>query len=295
MQVRAFVDWLGCTIPALDDNIGVASAMVLQMIPNLSGRFTYAKPLHGYKNAARTLEGVVVSTGRLDMGTHVELPGSALAALAKCDGDIVGLVGSFVRQGANFSRADFAVDAIDSGLSIHRLRTLFEDGRADTKARYFKLMESSGGGVTLYIGAPQSDRQLRVYNKAAERAAMDAPVDAKDWIRIELQMRNETANTAAHMLTGIEDVATTVRSVILSAVDFPTDKAWVKIMRGPVAEMGSSTHRRGNVRKWLLGPCATSLARELQLDPAFKLEFERAVQSAALVIQDKADSGLDKL
>jgi hypothetical protein len=87
---------------------------VNEIIPTLSRKWSYAKPANGYKNAARTLEGAVVSTGREDMGVNLQLPGQTLALMCKTDSDLPNLMRWIVQETANFARMDFAVDATES-------------------------------------------------------------------------------------------------------------------------------------------------------------------------------------
>jgi hypothetical protein len=277
----------------MDKHIGIACASVNELIPTLSRHWGIAKPGNGYKFAQRTLEGAVVSTGREDMGVHLDLPGACLAIIAANDSSLANVVRWIVQQTANFSRADFAVDATDSGLDIWRLRAMFEDGRADTRIRMFKMIESNAGGLTLYLGSPTSDRRIRIYNKAAERARLGELPDSADWIRIEYQARNEPANMAVHMLAGSEVIPDMIRSIILSAVDFPAHSTWTKIMRGAVTQTGPSTIHKGNRRKWLLSACATSFAEETLLDPEFLHQWEQAVKSAELLAKQRLSDQLD--
>jgi hypothetical protein len=53
------------------------------------------------------------------------------------------------------------------------------------------LYESRNGGMTLYIGAPSSDKRVRVYNKAAEQ-----DLEGLVWWRYELQLRGRYAKAA---------------------------------------------------------------------------------------------------
>jgi hypothetical protein len=47
-------------------------------------------------------------------------------------------------------------------------------------------------GATLYVGAPSSDRRLRVYNKTAESG--EIPADGGEWLRVEVQARDRYAD-----------------------------------------------------------------------------------------------------
>jgi hypothetical protein len=47
-------------------------------------------------------------------------------------------------------------------------------------------------GATLYVGAPSSDRRLRVYNKTAESG--EVPSEGGEWLRVEVQARDRYAD-----------------------------------------------------------------------------------------------------
>jgi hypothetical protein len=47
-------------------------------------------------------------------------------------------------------------------------------------------------GATLYVGAPSSDRRLRVYNKTAESG--EVPYGGGEWLRVEVQARDRYAD-----------------------------------------------------------------------------------------------------
>lgn len=292
-STRLFIDWLSATLPGMAGSIDAAMIAASEIIPGTAHKWTYAKPMHGYKHAARTIDGVTVMVGREDMGCHISIPGSALAAFPGGNLAPIMISQALVRQSANFARLDVAVDAADSSLDIHALRDAFVNGEAETGVKRHRLIESDEGGLTLYIGSPTSTRQLRVYNKAAERRHIGDIPTTDDWIRIELQLRDQHAHTACHMIAALSDVERIVRTLILQFIDFPTHELWTRIMRGPVAGIGPSYRKRGNVRKWLLSACAVALARELHIDPAFKAEFERSVRSALASLSSSSFSMLD--
>jgi hypothetical protein len=71
-----------------------------------------------------------------------------------------------------------------------------------------------GRGETLRIGAPSSDCQLRVYDKAAERG-----IDG-DWVRLEFQTRKEQAAGIAAAMLEAGDADAFVRSIVLGYLEF---------------------------------------------------------------------------
>ena len=86
---------------------------------------------------------------------------------------------------AHISRIDIACDIYDDKIDYQRVLT------SVVKGHYICLSEKrrwiDGDERTIYFGSPQSNRLLRVYDKALEQG-----IEGK-WIRFEFQLRNESA------------------------------------------------------------------------------------------------------
>lgn len=139
----------------------------------------------------------------------VQFTGAELGALRGMDVKSTYLIGHALNHSARVTRIDFAVDIHGRKANVDEVRSIFEAGHAKTQAgsggsyRGIALAEAAiRGGETLYIGSPQSDRQMRIYDKGAEQGTNE------DWIRVELVSRKELAhNLALAMLTDGEAAA----------------------------------------------------------------------------------------
>ena len=280
MRTEALIHWLSATIPQEANGIGGSLELAKQAVPIADRAWIAVHALHGYRWAVATFDGIRVQCGDVRMGVHVELPGETLQGLRKEGIAPEGIISALVRMGANFARLDLSIDIFDSQLSIYSLEDQFNAGRCTTSARYAKLQRSNDGGVTLYVGHPQSDRQLRVYNKAAERRAKGVKPDEEEWIRVELQLRKKAAHTAAHVIAATAETPRIIRSMIVGFADWPDDRVWVIAMRHIPVVLGASKKHRGNTDQWIFSACATAIARRIVQEPAFRAEWERALAAA---------------
>lgn len=287
VTVEALVHWLSATVPTDGVAIGQAVELAKTILSGADRAWVAVPPLHGYKFAEGTKDGIRVEVGDARMGIHFEIPGEALQGLALAALPAERIIRRLMQQSANFARIDLSVDVFYANWSIYALESQFNLGQCDTRAQYAHLQRDNQGGVTLYIGHPQSDRQLRVYNKAAERRAKGITPEEDDWVRVELQLRNEAAHSAAHLLAGIGDAPRIIRTLICAFADWPFDKTWVVVMRHAPIVLGASHKHRGNTDRWLLGPCASALARRILQEPAFRAEFDRALEAAILQVTSK--------
>lgn len=90
------------------------------------------------------------------------------------------------------TRLDIALDDYAKIVSFEQIKAAIRAGDY-SRVRCFTLMESIGtenGGETIYCGSPQSEKRLRVYDKAAES------MGEKDCYRWELQLRGYKADVS---------------------------------------------------------------------------------------------------
>lgn len=82
----------------------------------------------------------------------------------------------------HFTRKDIAIDLFDIDMNDFLI--------LDKRKRRQTLMRQSNGTLeTLYMGARESNEQIRIYDKAKERK-----IKKKKWWRIEAQLRGDIAN-----------------------------------------------------------------------------------------------------
>ena len=148
-------------------------------------------PRRGYNNAAalRPAGRVDWHSFRHDQGIGYEWRGNCMKHLREAG--ISDEVWPAILTGANWqpTRIDFAIDVRVDGAHPLQLREALNAGEAKTSARTVDYYERDRGGegATLYCGTRNSDRMLRVYDKAG-REGVPGP-----WVRIEVQMMKKFA------------------------------------------------------------------------------------------------------
>jgi hypothetical protein len=127
-------------------------------------------------------------------------------------------VSSFVEAGAKARRVDLALDDYEKRITPARF---LEEIRGPNKVTHSQKALTITGvelgkpdtGETVYLGAPQSARRLRVYDKSFESGGL---IDAYRW---ELQERKRAAEKAAYDLAHV-DWNKVIRSRLVGFVDF---------------------------------------------------------------------------
>lgn len=87
----------------------------------------------------------------------------------------------------HISRFDIACDLYDDSLTMDKLRSYVRNCKFVCKSCSYLITEGTDEEC-IYFGSKNSDRRLRIYDKALEKHAYD-----EDWIRFEFQLRNKNA------------------------------------------------------------------------------------------------------
>lgn len=154
-------------------------------------------------------------------GSRIDLGGLALQALRNHDlswsGDGVLFWLANHPQLKRLTRVDYCVNV--HGGKHHPTNTYwhFQRGKyiGTAKAPEIDDRRLTSGGYTVYYGTPQSDKRVRIYDKAAEQ---DLLLEA--WTRVEAQIRKPYADKfAADILE--HGLSISGRSWIRSIADFP--------------------------------------------------------------------------
>lgn len=289
MPTRAFLDWLEITDPAAANGIDSAIDAFQSLFAFTRDQWHYKKPLPHYKWAAGTDSGLLVLSGREDMGAHLVAPGGALSDLLRANLQIDHIIAESVKRDCSFSRIDTAIDVTDMQLDVMELRAIFLSGGADARTKKHNLQLSENGGLTWYVGSWHTDHFLRIYNKYSELARHADVPTTKDWVRVELVNRDRYADEIARLIAATHDIPSVVRTAILSFIDFPSSPQWTKALRGHILALGPSMRTIGNTRKWLNGPVAMALAREIMGDPGYRAEHQRMIDAALEVLRQQEE------
>jgi Replication initiation factor len=278
LKTATTIDWYEGSLPEACDGPAHLKETAARVTNTRAADWHDDKAFNRYNIGARHDSGARALTGRADMGTHLIVSGSALAALKTVDRSSVDLIALTLDYDMRPTRIDLAIDAIDSGFRFGAAFRELRAGRAETKASTWYLVQSGEDGWTLYIGAPQSDKHMRVYNKEAELAhKATAPPGITDWVRVELVLMRSWARRAARV--AVQDGAhTACVSYIRDFISMPTVNAWAEIVAGRVSLVGASTRKITDTKRWLLQVAARTLARETIADPTLYGQFIESVQ-----------------
>lgn len=163
-------------------------------------------------------------TDRPEMGIHVDISGSAVDTFfsdwvnrqpktadtpfgtVDCEYTVIDYVLA-IREIAHFTRLDICLDDFEyNGVKpTYTPRELFDlhlAGRIVSKYRTFRFVQENGtfeySGSTFYCGSRLSGNMLRVYDKKCEqnkkRKALGQDLLTDEWVRWELELRDERAN-----------------------------------------------------------------------------------------------------
>lgn len=115
----------------------------------------------------------------------------AVEAMNNCDFDWLGFLKKYdfmFRSGdAHIARLDIACDDTEGLLDMKKLYRYTLKRKFVCRAKHDPVVMMMGE-ESIYFGAKQSDRRLRIYNKAMEKGLTD-----QHWIRVEFQLRNDNA------------------------------------------------------------------------------------------------------
>jgi len=176
-------------------------------------------PTNGYRTAYRSTEGIHVmwNLDRAEMGYHVIIAGSAIRNLLKRhDLDQQTLIQTILDSGGSITRLDLAKDATDVQINLDAIYMALEGGYSVGTARKFAQMHSKDGGNTIYVGSRQSEKFIRIYNKAAE-----SNLPGVLWYRYELETKGMVARAVASILTSTTGWADCFATYTKHMVDIP--------------------------------------------------------------------------
>ena len=153
---------------------------------------------NGYRDAYKTATGIVVqwNVDREEMGYHVVIAGSAIRnILLRYELDQKTLVQTVLDAGGSITRLDLAKDLQGINISLDKIYQALERGEHIGTARKFAQIHSLDGGNTVYVGSRQSEKFIRIYNKAAQSG-----LSKETWFRYELETKGMVARALATML-----------------------------------------------------------------------------------------------
>lgn len=177
----------------------------------------------GYKEKHLLGNGGFAAKSNNRSDCHYSLSGSVLSNYIEDYSRLHALFSKILGDGGNISRIDVAVDVTEE-LPFKTVEDSIGAGEMVSKARKVKIVESLandsgkllGLGKTIYLGSSKSNKMLRIYDKGKEQGT------TKDWVRFELQLRNEDAYAYVRHIVNSDKmcVVDNAVSLVVSYVDF---------------------------------------------------------------------------
>jgi phage replication initiation protein len=201
------IDWLAFTLPS------GSARDTLQM---LGGDWTKSDTgFRGYPaswisaGAGRGVGKLGTRAPRAPLEVHVDLSAGIVAPWPA--GKVRTVLQWIVKQEGHLTRLDCALDDRASLVPLSTIREAIQAGQCVTRADRMQSISSRSihtdtpSGETLYLGSPQSQTLLRVYDKRLESQAKQR----EDWqdygIRWELELKKDRAQVCGQVLSYLEE------------------------------------------------------------------------------------------
>lgn len=206
VATEGHLDWLAATFPK---EAQTASFLPLKVFSPFHHK---GHGSNGYSVRSENEFGaVLLSGGSEDMGQHLVMPGRAMDAVRRAGVADRVLCKHVMEHHGQVARLDLALDVYGGNLKPADFVAAHDAGCLKSPARDVTRTYKPGRpDDTFYLGAPSSDRRLRVYDKNAEQGI----VDRVSWLRLELQLRKTRARAYA-VVVAVEE---STRAVINSSV-----------------------------------------------------------------------------
>lgn len=224
-------------------------------------------------------------------GSYVVLSGDEMAMVRQwhhMDDDT--LLRRLARNAQSITRLDFAIN-VTAGDPAQCIEA-FETHRCKTRVRSCLSMKKHGKakGYTAYFGSKNSEKMVRVYDKAAELKLLHQVLT-----RIELQVRKAPALTLAKTMIK-HGVKVTGKSAMRDFVDFPELDWYQQAVGDSEVEMNLTPSHESSFEKWLTQQVLPAIAKrwdagiERQVIQKFSGELMR-IQLAAQSDQTEGCKG----
>lgn len=145
-----------------------------------------------------------------------------------------------------FARLDVALDTTDPASWAQRL--LWEWRWKQVKTRIQeepRFYQKENGGETYYFGSSESERQLRVYDKAAELGLLSGIIT-----RVELQYRDGQAQHLAQQINSNNNLDWISAKSIKDLIDFPQVRWYQDLLKSGGVVLEKLGRKETDFQKW---------------------------------------------
>lgn len=240
-------------------------------------------PRFGYRKAIRYPSGAITmyDGSTPSMGVHFIYSGSALAAIGQTRNDGgLSVLREHVERGDKCTRIDLAIDVREGETILRELKQATRQAEFVGTARKLSIIENTtDDGFTIYAGSRQSERFVRIYNKAAQLREDGL------WTRVEAEVKGDSARAVSRAILGAGDggLCLVAKSVIRRVVDFDCP-SWKAVMEGETLPVGTPKATDKQTETWILGQVAKAVVRYDLLNPEKRI-VERLFDTIQALIE----------
>lgn len=222
-------------------------------------KWVTAKALNGYEQALRHPYGHIISwtSKRDDMGINVLFTGMPLKELNDRGHNNFAMLRALFEAEFRFSRIDLAIDIHDIKIDLEELQRAPRTGSVNKLPVLIKDGPNCEEGATLYVGSWQSDKFIRIYDKAGEQ-----DLTGVLWTRCELVVKGKTATKIAARISVMNDaeVGKFTQGVILGMYN-PENEVFQSAMDAEPERVSSTKDINHGTYDWLMSSVSKTLAR----------------------------------
>lgn len=230
------LDWFEATLEC-DVVSVIALAMVVgQSVDGTDPTMKVGKGRNGYKRS-HVIESEHFTITILDLHAsgwpHIVGTGASANAARQ--------IARSIASDGRVSRIDIASDTLEGWAAAENRVALWALEHPKTSVTHFGDFYQQQRGRTLYVGAPASERRVRVYEKGVQLG------EDRNWVRVELQYRppNRAAKAWAFNAS-LTDIANSHRAFVAlrGSADEYTPPGYVRPVRQPIIALAQ---QYGNV------------------------------------------------
>jgi len=281
------IDWLNLTFfDYYDENGEIRNGTREFILRYASYGTTVPTTSHnGYASASVDENGVSISWNddRPEMGHHAVFSGSSLRNIVERNGVSPSQILSAARHsGGRIARLDIAIDLVDEpcdGASIFgALQTMGNRGTART----WREIKNNDGGYTLYVGSRESEKYIRIYNKAAEQH-----LPGKLWWRFEIETKGQVARAASVSLASTHNWAGVFDTIARAMLNPANCEAYEQFFSKDTIPIGiPKLERQTDRERWISEQVISAVAKHY-IDHPESEAIERLRQTLDLIDRQK--------
>jgi len=255
------IDWLAVNFKRWNDETEhfIRTYASADPVSATSARF-------GYSIATVDNNGVVSqwNPDRAEMGYHVIFAGSALRNIfSRTSVQPQELLRASLDAGGAVSRLDLAKDCTGEEINLSAIYQSLEQGLNIGMSRKFAHIESDNKGETIYVGSRQSERFIRIYNKAAE-----SNLPGELWYRFELETKGMVSRALAERLVSGIDWSSQFDGLAKQMVNFRSPGDFAKFFTMGSVPIGlPKIERQSDREAWIASQIIPAVAKHYIENP----------------------------